>query len=54
MHCSYLADQKADWITEFEDLEVDEMWQKFCSLTNQAIDLFVPLGYNKTKKTLVG
>ena len=39
-----------DWTTEFGELEVEEMWQKFCSIINQAIDLFVPLGYNKTRK----
>ena len=39
-----------DWTTEFGELEVEEMWQKFCSIINQAIDLFVPLGFNKTRK----
>ncbi|MGE5821999.1 MAG: hypothetical protein ACM31M_05390, partial [Nitrososphaerota archaeon] len=38
-----------DWKSECGG-GVEEMWQKFCSIINQAIDLFVPLGFNKNKK----
>jgi predicted RNA-binding protein YlxR (DUF448 family) len=39
-----------DWNKECEELAVEDMWQKFCSLINQAINLFVPLGHSKNRK----
>ena len=32
---------------ECGELPVEDMWQKFCSTVNQAIDFFVPLGPSK-------
>ena len=40
-----------DWATECSDLTVDEMWLKFCSIIDQAIHKFVPLGQDKNRKT---
>ena len=37
---------------ESGDLAVEEMWQKFCVIGNQVIDLFVTLGHRKNKKEL--
>jgi len=39
-----------DWEKECGSLAVEEMWQRFCSIINQAIDLFVPLGTNKNRR----
>ena len=40
-----------DWDIEFNELEVDELWFKFCCVIEMAIDQFVPLGYSKSRKT---
>jgi len=39
-----------NWVQEYNELNVDKMWHKFCSFTDQAIKMFVPLGYNKSRK----
>jgi len=39
-----------NWVQEYNELNVDEMWPKFCSFIDQAINMFVPLGYNKSRK----
>jgi len=39
-----------NWVREYTELNVDEMWRKFCSFIDQAFNMFVPLGYNKSKK----
>jgi len=33
-----------DWTMECSDLTVDEMWIKFCSIIDRAINMFVSLG----------
>jgi len=33
-----------DWAMECSDLTVDEMWLRFCSIIDQAINMLVPLG----------
>ena len=38
------------WYEECGNLAVKEMWQKFCDIVNQAIDLFVPLGHSENKR----
>ena len=43
-----------NWNKECEELAVEDMWAKFCSSYNQAIDPFVPLGHIKNKKNLAG
>jgi len=40
-----------DWVLECRDLDVNEMWNKFCSFIDPAINMFVPLGHNKSMKT---
>jgi len=40
-----------DWDIEFNDLDVDELWSKFCYFIEKAFDQFVPLRYSKSKKT---
>jgi len=40
-----------DWDIEFNHLDVDELWSKFCYFIQKVIDQFVPLGYSKSKKT---
>ena len=39
-----------DWLNEFGDMNIDEVWNKFCEIVNLAVKKFVPLGYNKSKK----
>jgi len=39
-----------NWVQEYNELNVDEMWHKYCSFIDQAINMFVPLGYNKRRK----
>ena len=39
-----------DWNVESRELEVDKMWQKFCTIIDQVIKLFVPLGHAKNRK----
>jgi endonuclease/exonuclease/phosphatase family metal-dependent hydrolase len=41
---------KIDWDIELSNLEVDEIWSKFCHFIEKAIDQFVPLGHSKSKK----
>jgi len=38
-----------NWVQEYSELNVDEMWLKFCSFIDQAIKMFVPLGYNESR-----
>ena len=45
---NFLAE--VEWNTEFQELDVDGMWGKFCSIIHSAIDKFVPLAFNKKKK----
>jgi len=40
-----------NWDIELNDLDVGELWSKFCYVIDKAIDQFVPLGYSKSKKT---
>ena len=40
-----------DWDIELNDLEVDELWSKFCCVIEKTIDQFVLLGYSKSRKT---
>jgi hypothetical protein len=42
---------RIEWDKEFSDLDVDEIWSKFCYFIETVIDQFVPLGYTKSKKT---
>ena len=39
-----------DWNNEFENLDVDEVWTRFCSIMNLAVEKFVPLEHKKTQK----
>jgi hypothetical protein len=39
-----------DWAQECNDLDVEEMWHKFRSFIDQAIDRFVPVGYTKSRQ----
>jgi hypothetical protein len=36
-----------DWNNEFENLDVDEVWTRFCSIMNLAVEKFVPLEHKK-------
>ena len=35
---------------ESRELEVEELWQKFCTIIDQVIKLFVPVGHAKNRK----
>ena len=39
-----------NWVIEFADLNVHDVWQRFCSIIDSAISKFVPLGHVKSKK----
>jgi len=39
-----------DWAQECDELDVEEMWQKLCLFIDQAVNMFVPVGYNKSWK----
>jgi len=39
-----------DWAQECDELDVEEMWQTFSLLINQAVNMLVPLGYNKSRE----
>jgi hypothetical protein len=39
-----------DWKKEFEDLDLNGKWQKFCAIIESAVQKFVPLGYANSKK----
>lgn len=38
------------WADEFDGLDVEDAWQKFCIILDRAIDKFVPLEFKKQKK----
>jgi len=37
-----------DLAQECDELDVEGMWQTFFSLIDQAVNMFVPVGYNKS------
>ena len=39
---------EVEWRMEFEDLNINEMWNKFASIVDIAIKKFVPLVCNQT------
>lgn len=41
---------RIQWTKEFENLELNEMWSKFCAIVNSAVNQFVPEGSLKHKK----
>ena len=43
-----------EWTKEFDGLDVDNAWNKFCSIVNSATSSFVPLGFKKSKNTPSG
>lgn len=42
--------RNVDWDEELKELEVNDQWNKFCSIIDTAVEKFVPLGYAKSKK----
>jgi len=40
-----------DWVMKCSDSNVVEMWLKFCSIIDWAINMFVPLGQDRNRKT---
>ena len=43
--------QEIDWVVEFDGLNVEDAWLKFCSVLDKATEQFVPLGIKKQRKT---
>jgi hypothetical protein len=42
--------QSIDWKGEFDELNVDDMWSKFCHILKKAVNQFVPIESKKRKK----
>jgi len=40
-----------DWAMEWSELNVEEMWLTFSSIIDQALNIFVPLGQDRNRKT---
>jgi len=42
-----------NWSNEIDrtqECDVEDMWQNFCFFIDQAVNMFVPVGYNKIRK----
>jgi len=39
-----------DWAQKCDELNVEEMWHTFSLLSDQAVNMFAPLVYNKSRK----